>query len=659
MHPAIMNPIQMPSPAPATAIPLHAGSLALLFEPDTTFLRRISLNGVEILRCIYGSVRDRNWGTVPPQIHDLSVLPEKNSFQIHFSVVCKEGPIEFVWKAGIHGAPDGAIRFDFDGEARTSFLRNRIGLCVLHPLTGCAGETCLVEHMDGSIERGHFPKHISPHEPFEQIRAITHAVDPGLKVQVRFEGEIFEMEDQRNWTDASFKTYCTPLSQPFPALIEKGTRIHQSVILRLIGNPTAVAAPAPKPWIDVDVPAAPDRDLPPIGLCLSSPARQISTIMMGRLRALSLSHLRVDLQMGQADWRRHLRYADEVLRELPTCRLHLALFLSASFQMELEQLRDECIHLASGNPQWSAAEAVSLWLVHCESVSRIPDPMLKAAMAILGSVTPKACWAAGTNAHFAELNRNRPNPEFPTLPCYSMTPQVHANDDLSFFENLEAQPHTVESLGQFSSRPAVISPITLRPRFNAVATGTDTVALEPKLPASVDPRQLTLQGAAWTLGSLSRLCALQNIHSLTYYATAGWHGVMEHDEGSPFPDQFPSCPGTVFPLYHVFKQLAGSTRTTPTPISEPDHLAALTLFDRQGNRSVLLSNLTPAPLEVRIRSASPASTAHWKILDDANVQQAVVNPESFSGQPDSSAQMVGNACKLLIPAYAFARITFD
>jgi hypothetical protein len=659
MQPAIMNPIQMHSPVPPIAVTLHAGPLALLFEPDTTFLRRISLNGVEILRCIYGAVRDRNWGTVPPQIHDLSVLPEKDSFQIHFGAACKEGPIEFVWKASIHGSPDGTIQFDFDGEALTAFLRNRIGLCVLHPLTGCAGEPCLVEHMDGSIECGQFPKHISPHQPFEQIRAITHAVAPGLKAEVRFEGEIFEMEDQRNWTDASFKTYCTPLSQPFPVLIEKGTRIHQSVTLRLIGKPTTVAAPAPIPWIDVDVPTAPDRDLPPVGLCLSSPARQNSSIMMERLRALSLSHLRVDLHMGQADWRIQLRYAAEVLRELPTCKMHLALFLTACFQIELEQLRDECIHLDSGIPQWSAADAVSLWLVHCESVSRIPDPMLKAAMVILKLVAPRALWAAGTNAHFAELNRNRPNPEFPTLPCYSMTPQVHASDDLSLFENLEAQPHTVESLGEFSSSPAVISPITLRPRFNAVATGTDTVALEPKLPASVDPRQLTLQGAAWTLGSLSRLCVSKKVHSLTYYATAGWHGVMEYDEGSPFPDQFPSCPGTVFPLYHVFKQLAGSTRTTPSHVSEPDHLAALTLFDRQGNRSLLLANLTMAPLEVHIRSASPTSTAHWKILNHANVHQAVVNPESFAEQPDSSAQMVGNACKLLIPAYAFARVTFD
>ena len=33
---------------------------------------------------------------------------------------------------------------------------------------------------------------------------------------VAFDGDIFEMEDQRNWTDASYKIYSTPLRLPFP-----------------------------------------------------------------------------------------------------------------------------------------------------------------------------------------------------------------------------------------------------------------------------------------------------------------------------------------------------------------------------------------------------------------------------------------------------------
>src|SRR3712207_7382130 len=39
------------------------------------------------------------------------------------------------------------------------------------------------------------------------FRSLTHEAAPGLRVTCRMEGDTFEMEDQRNWTDASFKTY--------------------------------------------------------------------------------------------------------------------------------------------------------------------------------------------------------------------------------------------------------------------------------------------------------------------------------------------------------------------------------------------------------------------------------------------------------------------
>ena len=48
-----------------------------------------------------------------------------------------------------------------------------------------------------------------------------------------FEGDVFETEDQRNWTDASYKTYSRPLEQPFPYFVNKGDSIEQKVSLKL------------------------------------------------------------------------------------------------------------------------------------------------------------------------------------------------------------------------------------------------------------------------------------------------------------------------------------------------------------------------------------------------------------------------------------------
>src|SRR6202040_2826659 len=132
----------------------------------------------------------------------------------------KQDDIEYFWNGLITGTSAGAVRFEFDGVARSSFMRNRIGFGVLPPIAECAGQPCVIDGADGSKQPGRFPDLISPNQPFLNMRAISHQVAPGVSAEVRFEGDIFEMEDQRNWTDASFKTYCTPLGLPFPAKVE-------------------------------------------------------------------------------------------------------------------------------------------------------------------------------------------------------------------------------------------------------------------------------------------------------------------------------------------------------------------------------------------------------------------------------------------------------
>jgi len=53
------------------------------------------------------------------------------------------------------------------------------------------------------------------------------------------EGDSFEMEDQRNWTDASYKTYLRPLGLPFSYTSMRGEDIEQSVTISFSGKSTA------------------------------------------------------------------------------------------------------------------------------------------------------------------------------------------------------------------------------------------------------------------------------------------------------------------------------------------------------------------------------------------------------------------------------------
>src|SRR3712207_1141803 len=128
------------------------------------------------------------------------------------------------------------------------------------------------------------------------MRALRHLVRPGVHAELRFAGDTFEMEDQRNWTDASFKTFCTPLRLPYPVTVPAGSTNRQSVTLKLERSSHSVVEsrehePLRFAWSSVGTP------LPALGLGMASDGLALEQHEIERLRALRLSHLRVDLPL--------------------------------------------------------------------------------------------------------------------------------------------------------------------------------------------------------------------------------------------------------------------------------------------------------------------------------------------------------------------------
>src|SRR6185295_16382542 len=71
-------------------------------------------------------------------------------------------------------------------------------------------------------------------EPFSQLGIERESFG---SLHFSFSGDLFELEDQRNWGDASYKTYCTPLRKGFPRKVASGTEIGQSVAVRFTPAP--------------------------------------------------------------------------------------------------------------------------------------------------------------------------------------------------------------------------------------------------------------------------------------------------------------------------------------------------------------------------------------------------------------------------------------
>jgi D-apionolactonase len=624
------------------AVPLRAGPLSARYEEGG--LRYIRLGDREILRRVYVAVRDRNWGTIIPSLSDVRIERGDDRFRIGFLAEHREGPIDFAWRGTISGDPGGTITFAMDGEARTTFLRNRIGFCVLHPPGPCAGAPCVVEHDGGTRTEGAFPVPISPHQPFFEMRAIAHEVAPGVWAEVRFAGDIFEMEDQRNWTDDSYKTYCTPLREPFPVEVAAGTRVAQSVTLTLQGARADQSGEPEGTPVTVAIGEEAVGALPRLGLGAATHGEALGDGELARLRTLGLAHLRVDLRLAEVGWREALGRAAAEAGALGV-GLEIAFFLSDAAGEELTAL---AAALGELRP------AVVRWLVFHIGEVVTAGHWIAFARQHLGEVAPGVPFGGGTNAYFTELNRNRPDPGPLDLVAYSINPQVHAFDDTSLVETLACQATTVESARAFiGDLPLAISPVTLRPRFNPNATAAAEAPPPDALPSEVDPRQMALFGAAWTVGSLAVLAA-SGVASVTYYETTGARGVIETPAGAPWP-AFRSLPGGVFPLYHALADAGEFAGGAVLRATTSDPLGATALALRDGVRTrILLANLRPTPQRIALRLA--ATRARVRRLDETNAEEAMRSPETFRAKPGELVEVRDGMLALDLLPYALARI---
>src|SRR4051812_31149191 len=133
---------------PGASIELTAGPLTLSFEPEIAFIRYVRVGDREVLRGVYAAVRNAVWGTVAPRVRDVQVKRTDGGFVLTFASEHKQEDIDFLWNGELTGKGDGTLRFSFDGKARSTFLRNRIGFCVLHSMRECAGQSCSIEKTD-------------------------------------------------------------------------------------------------------------------------------------------------------------------------------------------------------------------------------------------------------------------------------------------------------------------------------------------------------------------------------------------------------------------------------------------------------------------------------------------------------------------------------
>lgn len=528
-------------------------------------LAEIRHEGVTILRGVRAAVRDHGWQTIPVVVSAVTADADSLTLSLRH-----EGLGALLDSTLTATARRDELAITWQGVNNTDFDTCRIGLVALHPASD-SGRTAIVAHPDGSMENIAFPDSISPHQPVRDIRELR--LD---RAHLVFDGDVFEMEDQRNWSDASFKTYSRPLALPYPYRVAAGDAIRQSITIRATAGGTDAVAGGDA--IELHRGGV----FPAIGVEASTAPDPVAASGLGAFRV-------VELDLATPSWRSPLARAAADGRPLDVRLVTRAaeeeLSAAAAALGGIDVLRitpfDRDEHITTG-------------------------PILAAVRAALADAGVSVPLLAGARSHFTELNREQARiPRDVEGFAVNTTPLFHALDTEQLIESVAMQRLIAEqSVRIAGSLPVHIGPVSLRPRFNNVAT---TPQPAPALPdvsegygaqftGAADGRQSSAELAAWVVASAAAL-AVPGVASLSWFETTGPRGL----EGTPAAE-----------VVAALGSLAGGELLTG---ASPDGLIWAIGSRRVGGDTVLVANLDRVERAFRVDGAPVVlPSGSWRAL---------------------------------------------
>jgi hypothetical protein len=519
-------------------------------------LRTIRYDGTEVLRAVSYLVRDRDWGTYSPEIEDLAIEHDGGSFEVTYRARCHgPGDTVLVVDVRIVGQSD---RLDFEAEAasETGFETNRCGFCILHPIVGLGGAPAAVEHVDGAPEVTRFPDLIEPWQPFKDMRAITHVAMPGISAECRMEGDTFEMEDQRNWSDASYKTYVRPLALPWPYQIPAGQPVRQKISLiikdsRPEGHPT-VGASAEVVKLHL---GGRTGAMPAIGLIITPEEAEACLSAKRFLAEIAPQELLFHFDPGAGHGVEALkRFADIAATHPGRSTLEIALpcrqapadeTATIARDMRSAGFRPDAIMISPSVDRQSTPPG-----------SKWPDcPPLEEVYAAAHAAFPGIRIGGGMLSYFTELNRKRVPEGQLSFISHCTNPIVHAADDLSVMQTLEALPFITRSVRAiYGDKPYRIGPSTIPMRQNPYGSRTMENPSGGRIPmANRDPRHNGQFAAAFALAYATSVLDA-DLECLTLSALTGPFGLIAGADE-------PGRKGDPRPLFGAVRTLAALAGT--------------------------------------------------------------------------------------------------
>jgi len=549
----------------ATPLPerlaVRAGPLSLVIEAGD--VRSVHVDGREVVRRIYGAVRDHTWKTIPAHLSGFTLERGDETFRCRYRAEHRLDAVAFRWDASIDGAADGTVTFAFDGLAESTFERNRIGLCLLHPLPALSSAPVRVTRSGGERRALHFPDLVTIEQPipgFDDIAALACEIGPDLWLEAQVDGDVFQAEDQRNWIDASTKVYSTPVGLPKPVTVPRGTRITQRVTLRLrtasgeAVRRTSTATPFVIDRADGELrfgDGAAGR-LPAIGV------RSAAAVPLVRP-----AHLQVDVDLADdaavaslarlAAYRRPDGPPLELALRVPADAEAAARALAHVDLAGCQVARLLAFTIGRDDTQAGTLDAIRAW--RARQAGHAATPI-----------------ATGTFSDLARIHL-APTPLVAAdAVCWSMDPQAHATDLTTIAETPDGARDQAR---------------TVRQRMPGRALAITASFGRHRQP---DPRTGSLFAAGWTLALLAAL---------------GDAGADSVTIGDPWPDDALAT----LPVIHVLAALASLREARLRPVTSTLDTVRAMALETDGGDVLFVANLAPRPCEL----ALPGPATAWTV----------------------------------------------
>ena len=552
-------------------------------------IRNIRYEGVQIIDLLYTAIRPSDWSTLKSDEYAADLKISGNDYEITITESFTSALVATT-KVILSVGNTFSVEYELKGLAEYSV--NRWGICFCLDTADWMGASVLSSGNSYSLLRDISPQRVVDgvvQGLFPESHEMQFIAADQRYLKVVSNGKVLEAEDQRNWTDNTYKIYSGSLKEPRPFTTSPGSSWKQNVNFE-VGVPKQNSADPTKILVrEIEA-------LPSIGLQFNSDPLLTPDDLEKALVLLEIDHLRVNAES----------LTPQKIATTASNGLILETALLSSNQNEI--LKAEVVQLSERVP------AGSRLLIQREGREVVEATDLPKNES-LNTYIP------GTDAYLVDLHREKF--EFTNSVSYSITPTVHSTDTETIFKTLSTQKESIEFAQKYLAPQVFVSPITFSTRGNP-ETGHSRDQRINFADRDSAMHIRTIEGAAWTLGSIHAV-ASAGAFSGSWHELFGEHGIIYSQSGAI----------KFSPVFHAISALGAHHAHQITIATSLDN--SWVAFENRETKTILVASLRPWSLEITAKVLAGYKSMQSLRGEDCDTASQIMDWWSFAEATPISA----------------------